>query len=239
MAEEYLTDDEQLEAIKRGIAENGVWVVGGIVLGAVLLFGWRYYHAHQDETAVQAAARFGQMTVALEGNDRGKARQVADGIVTDFPGSPYADQARLTLARLNIDDGRLGDAVPLLTGVMKESKDSELKHIARLRLARVLIDEGQPDEAIKTLGEAMPGAFAARYHEVRGDAFYAKKDLKSAAAEYKSALGGAEAGSIDTALLELKIADLNAPSVAAPSAPGPSAPAPATARPPLANKANP
>ena len=36
MAEEYLTDDEQWEAIKRGIAENGLWVVAGVALGVAL-----------------------------------------------------------------------------------------------------------------------------------------------------------------------------------------------------------
>src|SRR5271154_4695059 len=111
MAEEYLTDDEQLEVIKRGIAENGVWIVGGVVLGAALLFGWRYYHAHQNTVALTAAAQFGQMTTALESNDRNKARQIADGIIEKFPKSPYADQAQLTLARLFVDDGQLPSAI--------------------------------------------------------------------------------------------------------------------------------
>jgi predicted negative regulator of RcsB-dependent stress response len=215
MAEEYLTDDEQLEVIKRGIAENGVWIVGGVVLGAALLFGWRYYHTHQNEVALKAAAQFGQMTAALESNDPGKARQVADGIIREFPTSPYADQAQLTLARLFVDDGQLPSAIAPLTRVMNESKDSELKHIARLRLARVLTDQGKPDEAIKTLGLDAPGAFAGRYHEVRGDAFYAKKDFKSALTEYSAALAPSDAASVDSALLELKIADLGTPAVPA------------------------
>jgi predicted negative regulator of RcsB-dependent stress response len=230
MAEEYLTDDEQLEVIKRGIAENGVWIVGGVVLGAALLFGWRYYHAHQNEVALNAAAQFGQMTTALESNDRNKARQVANGIIEKFPTSPYADQAQLTLARLFVDDGQLPSAIAPLTRVMNDSRDSELKHIARLRLARVLTDQGKPDEAIKILGLDAPGAFAARYHEVRGDAFYAKKDFKNAASEYTAALTLSDARSADSALLELKIADLGTPAV------------PATARVPTptpSNKAKP
>ena len=215
MAEEYLTDDEQLEAIKRGIAENGVWIVGGVVLGAALLFGWRYYHSHQNEVALRAAAQFGQMTIALESNDRNKARQAADGLIQDYPTSPYADQAQLTLARLFVDDGQLPSAIAPLNRVMNGSKDSELKHIARLRLARVLIAQGKPDEAISTLADDTPGAFAARYHEVRGDAFHAKKDTKSAVTEYTAALASSDASGVDSALLELKIADLGAPATPA------------------------
>ena len=32
MAEEYLTDDEQLEHVKRVVAEYGPWTVGAVVL---------------------------------------------------------------------------------------------------------------------------------------------------------------------------------------------------------------
>lgn len=210
MAEDYLTDDEQWEVVKRWIAENGAWVVGGVVLGAALLFGWRHYQTHENDVALRASEQFSDMTTALAGGNAAKARQVADGLIKDFPSSPYADQAQLTLARLSIDAGQLPAAVASLTEVMSHSKDTELRHIARLRLARVLIDQGKADDAIKILSEDISGAFAARYHEVRGDALYAKKDLKAAATEYAAALAGGSASSVDAALLELKIADLGA-----------------------------
>jgi predicted negative regulator of RcsB-dependent stress response len=210
MAEEYLTDDEQWEEVKRWLAENLVWLVAGVVLGAALLFGYRYFNTYRDERALRAAAQFAGMAAALERNDRNTSRQSAEALIKEYPASPYADQARMTIARLSVDDGALAGAVAPLTEVMSNSKDAELKHIARLRLARVLIDQGKPDEAIKTLAEATPGAFAARYHEVRGDAFYAKNDFKSAVTEYKAALGAGDAG--DSGLLELKLADLADPS---------------------------
>ena len=229
MAEDYLTDDEQWEAIKRGLLENGLWIVAGVVLGASLLFGWRYYQGRENEIALQAASQFHAMTAAVEMNDRTKAHQLADGIIKNFPKSPYADQAQLAIARLSLDDGQPAGAVAALTEVMNNSKDTELRHIARLRLARILTDQGKPDEAIKLLGEGAQGAFAALYHEVRGDAFYAKKDLKSAASEYKAALAAGDMSNGNAGLLELKIADLG------------EVPAPTTAMVPLTppNKAKP
>ena len=104
---------------------------------------------------------------------------------------------------------------------MDGSKDSELQQIARLRLARILTDQGKPDEAIKTLAAPMSAAFAARYHEVRGDAYFAKKDIPGALGEYQAALGAADASGINAALLELKIQDLGA--TPAPVAKAPSA----------------
>jgi predicted negative regulator of RcsB-dependent stress response len=243
MAEDYLTDDEQLEHVKRVVAENWAWVVGGIVLGAALIFGYRYYDSYRNDRALRAAAQFDDMTSALEHNDKAKSRQIADGLIKDFPTSPYADQAQLVLARLYVDEGKLSDAAGPLMQVMNNSKDNELRHIARLRLARVLTDQGKPDDAIKTLAEDTPGAFASRAHEVRGDAFYAKKDFKSAVVEYREALLGGDAGGVDSALLQLKIADLGTPPAPAPATamlPGAAAPpavAPPSAAPP--NKAKP
>jgi predicted negative regulator of RcsB-dependent stress response len=233
MAEDYLTDDEQWEALKRWVVENGLWVVAGIVLGVVALFGYRHVEGSRNDGALRAAAQFGEMTTAVERNDRNRSRQIADGIIKDFPKSPYADQAQLTIARLFVDEGQLPSAIAPLTQVMTNSKDTELRRIARLRLARVLTDQGKPDEAIKTLAEESPGAFAARFHAVRGDAFYAKKDFKSALTEYKAALNSGDASNVDAALLELKIADLGEPSAPA------TAMAPPVISPSPSNKAKP
>ncbi|MDP8986649.1 MAG: tetratricopeptide repeat protein [Pseudomonadota bacterium] len=208
MVEEYLTDDEQVEHVKRVVAENWVWALGGVILGAAVIFGYRYYDGYRNAEALRAAAQFGDMTAALEHDDRNKARQIAAQIVKDHPRSPYADQSQMVMARLAVEEGQAESAIAPLTRVMSDSKDTELRHIARLRLARLLIDQHKPDEAIKTLAEDAPGAFAARYHEVRGDAFYAKNDLKSAATEYQAALAGDADGTDSAAVVQLKIADL-------------------------------
>jgi predicted negative regulator of RcsB-dependent stress response len=207
MAEEYLTDDEQLEAVKRAFREYAPWILGGIVLGVGGWYGYQHYQSHKNEVALRAADQFSQMTGALQSDDANKPRQIAEGLIKDFPESPYADQARLTIARMEVESGKSADAVAPLTQVMNNSKDAELRQIARLRLARVLIDQGKPDDAIKTLAAGAPGSFAARHHEVRGDALHAKKDIAGALAEYNAALGASDGGA-DAAILQLKIADL-------------------------------
>ena len=214
MAEEYLTDDEQLEAVKHWFTEYAPWLTGGVLVGAAVFFGFRYYQTYTNDRDLQAAAQFSAMTAALQNNDQAKSRQIADGLIKDYASSPYADQAQLTLARLDVDDGRLDKAIAPLTQIMNNSKDTELRQIARLRLARVLIDQGKPDEAIKLLAEPIPASFAARYYEVSGDAYLAKKDTAHAVAEYQKALGAADASGMNASLLELKLQDLGA--VAAP-----------------------
>ncbi|HEY2144583.1 MAG TPA: tetratricopeptide repeat protein [Steroidobacteraceae bacterium] len=207
MAEDYLTDDEQVEAVKRVFIEYAPWIVAGLVIGVGGWYGYRYYESRVNDRALQAASQFSQMALALQIDDQKKSQQIADGLVKNFPDSPYADQAQLAIARIDVDSGRSADAVAPLSEVMNKSKDSELRQIARLRLARVLIDQGKPDDAIKLLGEGTPGSFAGRYHEVRGDALYAKKDMPGAVKEYNAALNSGDSGA-DGAMLELKLADL-------------------------------
>jgi predicted negative regulator of RcsB-dependent stress response len=208
MAEEYLTDDEQLEAVKHLIVEYAPWLIGGVLVGAAVFFGYRYFQTYTNERAYKAAAEFTALTAALQANDHTKSRQIADGLIKNYAKSPYADQAQLTLARLDVDEGQLDKAIAPLTQVMNDSKDTELRQIARLRLARVLTDQGKADAALQTLAEPMRAAFSARYHEVRGDAYVAKKDIPDAVTEYQTALGSADASGINAGLLELKIQDL-------------------------------
>jgi predicted negative regulator of RcsB-dependent stress response len=208
MTEEYLTDDEQLEVVKRFTREYAPVLIIGALLGAGGLFGWRYYQNYQNEQGLKAAAQFAQLSASLQGNDAAKVRQAANDLITNFPSSPYADQAKLVLARVDVDAGQDANAVAPLTEVMSASKDTELRQIARLRLARVLIDQGKPDDAIKLLSEGNPGSFAGRYHEVHADALYAKNDTAGAVTEYKAALDAADAGGVDATMVEMKLADL-------------------------------
>ncbi len=208
MADDLLTEEEQIEAAKIFVKENGVWLIVSVALGAALVFGYRYYESSREDRALKAAAEFGAMTAAVDKNDRSSARRIAEGIIQTYSGSPYADQAELTLARLFVDEGKIADAAGPLTVVMTGSKDAELKNIARLRLARLQIDLGKPDDAIQTLAGADSASFASRFHEVRGDALLAKKDPIGAAAEYRAALTASDPRGSDTALLQLKISDL-------------------------------
>jgi len=228
--EDYLSEKEQWEWVKAQVRDNAPAVVLAVVLGASVIFGWRWWQGHQDARQLAAGARYMQIVQSLDRGDRTQALVLLGELERDYPGSPYSDQARLLAARMYVDEAQLDHAASELATVVEHSRDQELARVARERLARVQIAQGKPDSALATLGAvADPGAFGARFHEVRGDALYAKGDKAAALSEYRSAqTAGAEAG--DTALLQLKIADLEsgAPKAAPTAA---TAPAPATGTP--------
>jgi predicted negative regulator of RcsB-dependent stress response len=214
--EEYLSESERWEWIKAQVRENAASTIltVAVVVGAVFAYNW--WQGHQDAGRLDAGAKYTQMSQALEGGDRTKALLLLGELERDHAGSPYTDQARLLAARLYVTGNDLEHAASELSTVAEHSKDHELALLARLRLARVQIAQGKPEAALASLGGVEPGAYAGRYHEVRGDAYFAKGDKAAALSEYKSAQG-----QDNDPLLGLKIADLSAAApAAAPPAPG-------------------
>jgi len=236
--EDYLSEKEQWEWVKAQVRENAPAVGLAVAIALAAVFGWRWWQAHVDARALTAGAKYMQMVQALEHGDRSQALVRLGELERDYPGTPYVDQAKLLAARVYVDDGELDRAAAELGAVAEHSKDRDLALIGRVRLARVQIAQGKAEGALATLGNPeQAGAFAGRYHEVRGDAYYAKGDKAAALREYRSAQSAGEGS--EGALLELKIAELSstatagapaAKSAVAPAAPAavaPAAPAPA------------
>lgn len=210
MVEEYLTDDEQAEALKTWWRENWAWVLSGVVLGLCLLAGWQYYQRYKVQRAEAASSALDQFATA-QVNDKAKAEMLFKDLTDKYSATPYAMQAQLLQAQQAVDTNDFAKAETALRVVMTDSKDPELAQVAKLRLARVLIEESKFDDALALLDVAKAGGFAGQVHEVRGDALYAKQDLAGARSEYEAALTAYKTDNgADVSLLELKLQDLGA-----------------------------
>jgi len=217
--DEYMSEQEQWEALKRWVREYGRWVVVGIALGAIAVAAWRWWVSYVDARALEASAKYEQILDAFDANDHTRALTLMGELEREHPSSPYVDHANLVAARVAVERNELERAAMLLDKVMKHTKDRELSLVARLRLARVQLAQGKPDDALATLNAVEPGAFASRYHEVRGDVHYAKGDKVAALKEYQAARLADATGAVDVGRLELKIGDLLAEGVSTGSGP--------------------
>jgi predicted negative regulator of RcsB-dependent stress response len=215
--EDYLSEKEQWERVTGWLRENGVWIVAGVVVGALGIGGWQWWNAHVDQVDGEASTKYEQLRSDLGKGDRTGALILLSDLERDYSSSPYVDQARLAVARVYVDSNELDKASAALQAVSQHSKDKQLALVARLRLARVLIAQQKPDDALTALDGVDPGAFEALFHEVRGDADFAKGNKAAALTEYRTARAKDSGGGSDNSLLDLKIADLVA--VAAPPAP--------------------
>lgn len=217
--DDYLSEREQWEWLKGWVRSNGPWIVGGILLGAGILFGWRWWEGRTDRLALEAGAKYQEMLQALDRGDKTRAQTITSDLERDYPSSPYVDQAHLINARLAVEAGELDKAATVLKSIVEKTKDQQLALVARLRLARVHLARGKPDEAIATLDAVDSGAFKPRYQVVRGDALLAKGDKAGALKEYQAASAGSLTQSVDARSLDLKIQDLLAEGTTVPAPP--------------------
>jgi predicted negative regulator of RcsB-dependent stress response len=208
---EDLTEREQLDALRAWWAENGSYVVGGVVVGMLIIFGWNRWQATTENAEIAASSLFEQVMEAAGRGNMDAAMEPANELFVSFNDSPYAAQARLAMARMYMDNGRDQDAADVLQGLIAADPDGELTLIARLRLAKILLYQGKAQEVVDVIGDLPESAFAARFSELLGDAYVELEDYEAAEAAYIAALNdNPQTPTVDVSLLQLKINDLPA-----------------------------
>lgn len=201
--EDFMNEQEQWDWLRSRAREYGPWIVAGVALAAAGLWGWKWWQTRTEERLLQAAAQYEQVVSAFSGNDMVRAQALADKLSKEHPDTGYAEHAQLAVAGLQVENNQSGAAIERLQKVMAATRDAELALTVRLRIARIQLDQNKADDALATLAAAQPGAFAARFAEVRGDALLAKGDRAAALKAYREAVGSAANGSNE--LLTLKI----------------------------------
>ncbi len=223
--DEFLTEQQQAEQVKGWLRQNGLFLVGGVVLGLGALFGWNQWNLYQQRQAEAASAAYDVFLVAVRAGLLSEAEAGMNTLATGYGSSPYTDQARLAMARLYLDQSKPDQAAGFLEQVVSTAASPELANIARLRLARVLVFQEKYDEALKALSDPGSKAFAPAFHDVRGDVYYAMGKSAEARSEYEQALSGELAATaVDKNYVQAKLDDLGGATVAPPTAPAPAAP---------------
>ncbi len=206
----YSTDEETVEKLRAWWSENGPWIIGGIALGALALFGWRYWLEWRDQTYAEASQRYESLVAASEAGEYARALELAGEIRDSRLPTPYADLAALVIARQAVQEGDTPEARAQLRGIIDGGGDAHTAHLARLRLARLLLAAGEHDEAAALAAYTDTAGYTPLYAELRGDIALARGDRDGAIAAFRSALDAADDGIADRQLLQMKLNDLGA-----------------------------
>ena len=97
--DEFQSEKEQIEEIKKWWKQNGSFIVTGMILGIGVLGGWKYWNDHKERRASAASAQYEALTQAINQNDRNGAVDLLNRVTTDFGSTPYPGQAALAMAR--------------------------------------------------------------------------------------------------------------------------------------------
>ncbi len=207
--DDLLSEKEQIEQMRTWWSEYGSYVIGGVALGAVILFGINYVRTNQLEAQYAASGLYDDLTNFVVDGNVDEAEVIVDTLATDYPESNYAAQSKLALARLYMDKNRDQDAADVLSELVAGNVGDEFKQVGRVRLAKILLYQDKAAEAVALLEGQESSAFAARNAEVLGDAYVALDRIADAREAYQLALVESGGGAtVDQNFVQLKLLDL-------------------------------
>lgn len=203
--DQFNTEEEQIEAIKKFWKENGVPIIVGAVLGLGGLWGWRYYNEQQLMAQEKASDAYTQAMEQLAVNETDFAPVTQ--FIEENTDSAYAVMAALQLAKEAVARKDLNEAEKQLSWAADNVSDVALRDLALVRLARVQSELSKYDAALATLSTVVSESFKAQVYSVTGDVQVKKEQYAAAQESYSKAL---ELTQGNQSVLQMKIDHLNA-----------------------------
>ena len=190
MLDGYVSEKEQIESIRKWWNENGKYIAIAVVIGLAIGFGWRYWHKLETRRAENASVIYQTILQADTQNNFTTVQGGAKILMNDFTSSPYASLAALLLAKENVVQNKLSDALTQLHWVIHNGSEKRLKQIARLNTARILLSQNNPQAAASELKIVDDKNFEPLINWVQGDIETQKGNTTKAQAHYQKAKNG-------------------------------------------------
>lgn len=212
---EFKTEEEQVEALKKWWSENGTSLLLSVVVVAGGWFGWNTYQDNVRMTGEAASAVYSQLVekaaqpVASQ-TDAVKAEMIdlAEKLKNEYDSTVYSQFGGLFLARFAADNGDFDTAAAELKAVIAAAEEGPVKLTATVRLAKIMIQLDKADEALALIPAQPDASYAAQFAEVKGDALFRKGDNAAARKAYVEAQAAAQEAGMNTQLLQRKIDSL-------------------------------
>lgn len=197
--DDLLDEHEQGEIVRSWLRENGAGLIGGVVLGLALIWGFQWWQQQRAHQRTQGGTEF---QAAMDALATGKLDQAKPRIAA-LPKGAYDTLGALALAKAQVESGKRDDAIATLRAA--KPSDPAMAAIVQQRLARLLVDAGKAKDAIALLANA---GNEAETLQIRGDAYSALGQDEQARAAYAQALTRMEVGSPQRNLVELKLSEV-------------------------------
>lgn len=205
--EGYESEKEQIEAIKRWWKANGKSIIVGLVLGASVVIGGRWWLSNQDKQAEIASEQYEEVLQEINKGDSEAALKRGGRVLEVFTKSNYAALTALELAKVKVEQADLEGARYYLQWVVDHSSVAPLKDVARLRLARVLLAKGDNAGALQLVNAVDVKNFTLPAQELKGDILLATGKRDAARTAYSAAADAIPKGG-DRSRIEMKLAEV-------------------------------
>lgn len=211
-----VTEDEQVEAIKRWFEDNGTFLVVGIIVVLSIVFGYRTWETQTRETAEAASVKYEDLIAAvtispleeLSEENLSTGQFIAQELKQDYSGTVYSHFAAMHIAKVHVQSGDLDAALKELEWVLANDPDEKIKAIASIRVARILHGQVENEAALAQLDKTKSSGHEASYEELRGDVLLAMGKSDEAREAYQRALNAQQN---KRPMTQMKLDDLVAP----------------------------
>ena len=206
----YMTEDEQLEAIKKWWKRYNGIVIVLVSLVMLAVSGFRYWTWHEAKVTLLASNNYERLMLAFSNQDNKGVRSYANVLLADYGQTVYADAARLTLAKLYVRRDNYARAREELSYVAVHSKAPVFQQVAKIRLARLLVAEKSYDGALNELSKINDPAYLSVINELKGDIYAATGRYPEAVSFYREASNEVQSKGMANLFLEMKTNELAA-----------------------------
>ncbi len=203
----YETEEQQVEAIKKWWSENFKMVIVFAVIGLGGIVGVQQWKESQVVKAQTASEEYDHILQVVGDKKEELISQQVETMLSEYPDYNYAALSAMLEAKQMIEANKLAEAEVKLKWVIDNDNASNLQHISRVRLASIMSAQGKNEEALKVLNVEQ-GKFKASYLEVKGDILVALKRVDEARSAYDQALEAYAAIGANAQILRVKRNDL-------------------------------
>lgn len=200
----YNSEEQQVEAIKEWLREHGKAVLVGVVIGLGGLFGWNYYQHTVTTAQEKASDDYVAVMSQVANKESAEAATDIQAYIAAHSKSEYATLAALQLAKIQVEDNKLDDAVAQLKTAQQSTQDAALKSLLSYRIARIEAELEHYDAASSELATITDKSWAGRVAELRGDIALRQGNKEAAYAAYTEAQQAGDANQS----LKMKLDDL-------------------------------
>ncbi len=205
-----IEEQQQVEQVKKWLAEYGLTLIVSILVAVVLLFGYQRWSGMRERAMNHASVRYEQLLDDLAVNKTEAADQAANYLIMRYPRSTYAKLAELLLAQRDVNEGKFEEARSKLESAAARGSIPAVKEIARLRLARLQLQLNQAQAALDTLSRIDTPEYLPTASAVRGDAYLMLNKVDLARQAYQQAVTGLPDGAMLRSIVSMKLNDLPA-----------------------------
>ena len=206
---DYLTDDEQVDRIKKLWKDYGLTVVLALVVGVGGTVGWDYYKAYTETQSEEAAELY---TSYIEATSLGEPSGLfVEELETEFGDSAYYIFTLMREAKAAVDSEDTELALEHLTNAQEVAMGTPIGDLIVLRKARLEFELQAYDDALETLLNVKSPAYRWRALMLKGDIHFEADELDLAHQAYQAASDGVPEG-IDSSVVDMRLASVPADS---------------------------